>query len=85
MDTIHEQMRSLRLPGMAAAWSTMMDTRTNTTLSLGDGLKLLLQAERDMRQRNRTARLMRNARFRYQASVEAIYTSTRTKAGTVIG
>ena len=73
MDTIHEQMRSLRLPGMAAAWSTMMDTRTNTTLSLGDGLKLLLQAERDMRQRNRTARLMRNARFRYQASVEAIY------------
>ena len=73
MDTIHEQMRSLRLPGMAAAWSTMMDTRTNTTLSLGDGLKLLLQAERDMRQRNRTARLMRNTRFRYQASVEAIY------------
>lgn len=73
MDTIHEQMRSLRLPGMAAAWSTMMDTRTNTTLTLGDGLKLLLQAERDMRQRNRTARLMKNARFRYQASVESIY------------
>lgn len=73
MDTIQEQMRSLRLPGMAAAWSTMMDTRTNTSLSLGDGLKLLLQAERDMRQRNRTARLMKNARFRYQASVESIY------------
>ena len=73
MDTIHEQMRSLRLPGMAAAWSTMMDTRTSTTLTLGDGLKLLLQAERDMSQRNRTARLMKNARFRYQASVESIY------------
>lgn len=73
MDTIQEQMRSLRLPGMAAAWSTMMDTRTTTSLSLGDGLKLLLQAERDMRQQNRTARLMKNARFRYQASVESIY------------
>jgi len=73
MDTIQEQLKSLRLPGMAAAWSTMMDTRTTTTLSLGDGLKLLLQAERDARQHNRTARLMKNARFRYQAAVEAIY------------
>lgn len=73
MDTIQEQMRSLRLPGMAAAWSTLMDTRTTTTLSLGDGLKLLLQAERDTRQQNRTARLMKNAKFRYQATVESIY------------
>lgn len=73
MDTIKEQLKSLRLPGMASAWSSMMDTRTTTSLSLGDGLKLLLQAERDMRQQNRTARLMKNARFRYQATVEAIY------------
>ncbi len=73
MDTLHEQMRSLRLPGMAAAWASMMDTRTTNTLSLGDGLKILLQAERDTRLQNRTSRLMKNARFRYTACVESIY------------
>lgn len=73
MDTLQNQMRSLRLPGMAQAWSSMLETRTYTQLSLGDGLKLLLQAEYDARQQNRTARLMKNARFRYQANVESIY------------
>ena len=73
MDTIKEQLRSLRLPGMASAWETMMDTHTLSSLTLGDGLKILLQAERDIRLQNRTSRLLKNARFRYQASVEAIY------------
>lgn len=73
MDTLQEQMRALRLPGMAAAWASLMDTRTTATLSLGDGLKLLLAAERDTRRQNRTSRLMKNARFRYSASVESIY------------
>ena len=73
MDTILTQMRNLRLPGMAAAWSNLMDTRTTTSLSLGDGLKVLLQAEYDLRKENRTARLMKNARFRYQAAVDTIF------------
>lgn len=73
MDTIKEQLRSLRLPGMASAWETMMDTHTSSSLTLGDGLKILLQAERDTRLQNRTSRLLKNARFRYQASVESIF------------
>lgn len=73
MDTLQEQMRSLRLPGMASAWETMTDTHTATSLTLADGLKMLLQAERDARRRNRTARLLKNAGFRYQAAVESIF------------
>lgn len=73
MDTLKEQMRSLRLPGMASAWETMLETRSYTSITLGDGLKILLQAERDTRRQNRTQRLLRNARFRYQATVESIF------------
>ena len=73
MDTLQEQMKALRIPGMAAAWESMMDTRTTASLSLGDGLKLLLAAERDARKQNRTAKLIKNAKFRYSASVESIF------------
>lgn len=41
-------------------------------LSLGDGLQLLLQAEHDTRKQNRNARLIKEAHFRYQSSIEEL-------------
>ena len=50
----------------------MEETRKCGQLSLRDGLKLLLQAERDQRETNRYARLLKNASFRYRASIEEL-------------
>jgi DNA replication protein DnaC len=57
---------------MAQLWQTLEETRRTTDLSLWEGMELLLQAEADKRQENRYERLMKNAGFRYRASVEEI-------------
>jgi DNA replication protein DnaC len=57
---------------MAQQWQTLEETRRNTELSLWEGMELLLQAETDKRQENRYERLLKNAAFRYRASVEEI-------------
>ena len=72
MEEISMQLNSLRLPGMAACWDSLVETRRMDGLSLRDGLELMLQAERDQRTSNRNARLLREARFRYQASFEEV-------------
>ena len=78
MDEISNALKSLRMPGMAHYWTTMQETRQHDSLSLKDGLQLLIQAELDNRTASRNARLLKKARFRYQASIsEAIYDSRR--------
>jgi DNA replication protein DnaC len=72
MEQIKSQLCSLRLSGMASCWQTLEETRRTPDLSLKDGMELLLQAESDQRNVNRYARLLRNAGFRYQASVEEL-------------
>ena len=68
----------MRLPGMAQTWVNMMETRQVSSLNVIDGIRLLLQGEHDMRRANRNARLIRNARFRYQVSVDELaYDSSR--------
>jgi DNA replication protein DnaC len=52
------------------------ETRRTPELSLKDGMELLLQAESDQRNVNRYARLLRNAGFRYQASIEELNTES---------
>lgn len=69
---VTEQMESLRLSGMNRSWQSLIETRQNTTLTLSEGLELLLQAEVQHRQNNRLNRLEKNASFRYQASLEEI-------------
>jgi len=71
MNEIENQMKSLKMPSMAQCWTSLVETRRHTELSLEDGLQLLLQAERDGRIANRNARLVKNAHFRYQASIES--------------
>jgi len=72
MDEIKSKLHSLRLSGMAQQWQTLEETHRTEVLSLREGLELLLQAEDDKRQENRYERLMKNACFRYRASIEEI-------------
>ena len=72
MDRIKSNLLSLRLSGMAELWQTLEETRRIGELSLFDGMELLLQAEADKRQQNRYERLMKNANFRYKASLQEI-------------
>lgn len=78
MDEITNALKSLRMPGMAHYWTTLQETRQYESLSLKDGLQLMIQAELDNRTQSRNARLVKNARFRYQASInEVLYDSKR--------
>ncbi len=49
---VTDQMESLRLAGMSRCWQSLIETHQNTTLSLSDGLEVLLQAETQYRQNN---------------------------------
>ena len=78
MDEIINALRNLKMPGMAHYWATMQETRQAESLSLKDGLQLLIQAELDNRNQSRNARLIKKAHFRYQASIsEVIYDCKR--------
>ena len=72
MEEIKSRLLSLRLSGMAQMWQTLEETRRTGALTLHEGMELLLQAETDKRQENRYERLMKNACFRYRASVEEV-------------
>ncbi len=72
MTQIESQMNSLRLQGMAQSWKILSETRRTHELSLREGLELLLQAEEQDRAQKRFERLIKNAHFRYQASLQEL-------------
>jgi DNA replication protein DnaC len=72
MNEIKSGLLSLHLSGMAHQWQTLEETRRTAELSLADGMALLLEAENDQRKENRYRRLLKNAAFRYDASIEEI-------------
>ena len=72
MEQIKMSLTRLRLSGMASCLKTLEETRKIHELSFTDGLKLLVQAETDLREVNRLERLMKNATFRYRASIEEL-------------
>jgi DNA replication protein DnaC len=72
MMQIESQLTHLRLHGMSRSWKVLLETRRHQELSLNEGLELLLQAEEQERGNKRLDRLQKNARFRYQASVEEL-------------
>jgi len=69
---IESQLTRLRLNGMSRSWQALLETRKSHELSLSEGLTLLLQAEEEDRADRRFEQLKKNARFRYQASVEEL-------------
>lgn len=72
MDLIASELKTLRMPGMAQCWLSLQQTRKTDELSFSDGLQILLQAEKDQRKANRDQRLIKEAKFRYQASIEDV-------------
>jgi DNA replication protein DnaC len=72
MMQIETQLTQLRLHGMNRNWKALLETRRHNELSLEEGLEILLQAELQDRENRRYERLQKNARFRYQASIEEI-------------
>jgi DNA replication protein DnaC len=72
MMQIETQLNHLRLHGMSRSWQALLETKKHHELSLSEGLELLLQAEEQERGNKRFERLQKNARFRYQASIEEL-------------
>lgn len=72
MTQITSQFNELRLRGMSRSWETLIETRQHQDLSLSEGLLILLQAEKLDREQRRFDRLRKNAKFRYQASIEEL-------------
>lgn len=72
MKQLESQFNHLRLHGMGRSWQALVETRRHHELTLSEGLELLLQAEEQERSNKRFDRLQKNARFRYQASIEEL-------------
>jgi DNA replication protein DnaC len=72
MMQIESQLNRLRLYGMSRSWQALLETRKSHELTLSEGLELLLQAEEQDRADRRFDQLKKNARFRYQASIEEL-------------
>src|SRR5215207_5211311 len=67
-----EQMRSLRLHGMAEALDNLIKAKKASTLSGEQLLAVLIQQEHDERHGRKIDRLKRAARFRYNAALDQI-------------
>ncbi len=72
MQNIEFHFSDLRLNGMRKTWQALLDTRRQHELSLTEGLQMLLDAELIERTNRRSDRLVKTAKFRYQATLEQI-------------
>ena len=72
-NNIEQMLSGLRLDGIRKQWEAMKGTREHFDLSFIEGLEILLQAEVQDRKQKRFDRLVKNARFRYRASVEELH------------
>ncbi|NLE89631.1 MAG: ATP-binding protein, partial [Dehalococcoidales bacterium] len=61
---------------MNRSWESLIETRQHQNLTLSEGLEILLQAEKLDREQRRFDRLHKNAKFRYQASIEELRLDT---------
>lgn len=73
MTQITSKLNELRLQGMSRSWESLVETRHHQDLTLSEGLEILLQAEKLDREQRRFDRLQKNAKFRYQASIEELH------------
>ncbi|MBC8147848.1 MAG: ATP-binding protein [Bacteroidetes bacterium] len=72
MKQIETHFSHLRLSGMGRSWQSLVETRRLNELSLVEGLEILLNAEHEERINRRFERLRKNAKFRYQGSIEEV-------------
>jgi DNA replication protein DnaC len=67
-----EKIKRLKLLGMARAYQTSLENDRLLQLSADELINMLIEAEWDDRMNRNIERRLRNARFRYQASIENI-------------
>lgn len=73
-----EKIKKLRLLGMARAYESSLENDKLAHLSADELITMLIEAEWDDRMNRNIERRLRNARFRYQSSMESIdYQSER--------
>jgi DNA replication protein DnaC len=70
-DTL-EKIKRLKLSGMARAYQTSLENDVLSKLSADELITMLVEAEWDDRLNRNIERRLRNARFRYQSSIENI-------------
>jgi len=67
-----EKLKKLKLLGMARAYQTNLENNKLQQLSTDELLNILVEAESDDRLNRNIERRLRNAKFRYQSSIENI-------------
>lgn len=73
-----EKMQKMRLIGMKRAYESSFETRNQDTFTNDEFIAWLIESEDNQRNNSRTERLIKNAKFHYQASIEEIsYTNDR--------
>jgi len=73
-----EKIKKLKLWGMARTYETSLENEKQLALSADELIGMLVEAEWDDRQMRNLERRLRDARFRYQSSIESIdYQSDR--------
>ena len=72
-----EKMQQMKLSGMSQAFRATMETSFAADFTPDELVAYLVDAEWEERQNRKLARLLKNANFRYQASLEQINTSAQ--------
>lgn len=67
-----EKMQQMRLHGMKRAYESSFETRNQDAFTNDEFIAWLIESEDNQRNNSRTERLLKNARFHYQASLEEI-------------
>lgn len=76
--TILNKMAQMKLLGMHQVYKTLLDNNQHHSLDAQEMIEMLIQAEWEDKENRKINRLLRMARFRYQASVEEVdFTASR--------
>ncbi|UCG28202.1 MAG: IS21-like element helper ATPase IstB [Bacteroidales bacterium] len=68
-----EKMKSMKFYGMARAFSSCLEDGRTARMTADEMLSFLITSEYDDRHNRRIERHIRNAKFRYNASIEKLY------------
>jgi len=68
-----KQMKDMKLTGMVRAFTTSLENEQLNKYTPDEMVAFLIQSEWDDRQNRTTLRLVTNARFRYNASIESLH------------
>ena len=67
-----EKMSCMKLYGMQNAFTALIDNKQQSSLTADELISMLVQSEWEYRESKKFKRTLRNARFRYSASIEEI-------------